>query len=175
MAFRIGPALAAAGGTLLLYSGLTGKNWSKALQSLITTGKPSTSTDYGLTSFTGGTNSSDGTSGNTNIPSAPADISGNVQLGQQLAGAYGWGSGQEWDALYNLWEKESGWNNLADNPSSGAYGIAQALPPTKYPPAAQASGGSSASAQIQWGLQYIQATYGDPIAAWAHEVEYNWY
>lgn len=49
----------------------------------------------------------------------------------------------------------SGWNQFADNPSSGAYGIPQALPPTKMPFAAQAAGGSNPTAQIGWMVDYI--------------------
>lgn len=103
-----------------------------------------------------------------------ASKSSNVALGQQLAAAMGW-TGQEWSALDQLWNKESGWSNTALNPASGAYGIAQALPPTKMPYAAQAAGGSSARAQIDWGLSYIRQRYGDPVAAWAHEMAQGWY
>jgi hypothetical protein len=73
--------------------------------------------------------------------------------------------------------RESGWNRFARNPSSGAYGIPQALPPTKLPPAGQAGGGSHASPQIDWGLNYIKTTpgYGSPAAAWAHEQAHGWY
>ena len=42
----------------------------------------------------------------------------------------------EFPDLVRLWDDESGWRADATNPSSGAYGIAQALPPTKYPKAA---------------------------------------
>lgn len=87
-------------------------------------------------------------------------------LGRQMAAAYGWGSGAEWKALDALWTQESGWNQYAKNPQSGAYGIAQALPPTKMPFAAQQGGGSDAAAQIKWGLDYIKARYRDPVKAW---------
>ena len=55
--------------------------------------------------------------------------------------------------------------------------MAQALPASKYPFAGQALGGSNARAQINWGLNYIKTrpTYGDPLAAWAHEEAFNWY
>lgn len=102
----------------------------------------------------------------------------NKALARQLASAYGWGSGSEWTALNNVVMAESGWNNLATNPSSGAFGIAQALPPTKYPQAGRPSsdgGSANAQAQIQWMLQYIKSTYGTPSKAWAHEQSDNWY
>jgi hypothetical protein len=70
---------------------------------------------------------------------------------------------------------EAGWNQFADNPSSGAYGIPQALPPTKMPFAAQAAGGSNPTAQINWMVDYILSTYGSPEAAESHESSYHWY
>lgn len=76
--------------------------------------------------------------------------------------------------LEPLWEKESNWRVTATNPTSGAYGIAQALPDSKY-----ASAGSdwqtNAITQIRWGLGYIKAVYGTPCAAWAHSQATNWY
>jgi hypothetical protein len=102
----------------------------------------------------------------------------NKALGQQLAASYGWGSGDQWTALNNVVMAESGWNNTVTNPSSGAYGIAQALPATKYPQAGQpASDGGASNAQVQilWMLAYIKARYGTPVAAWNHEQAVSWY
>ncbi|MET7479530.1 phage tail tape measure protein [Streptomyces sp. NPDC005648] len=91
--------------------------------------------------------------------------SANQKIGQVLASARGW-SGPQWAALKNLWNGESGWNERALNKSSGAYGIAQALPASKY-----ASAGSdwktSASTQIKWGLSYIASRYGNPLSAYS--------
>ena len=62
----------------------------------------------------------------------------------------------------------------ASNPSTGAYGIPQALPGSKM-----ASAGpdwqTSAATQIRWGLGYIESTYGSPCAAWSHEQADGWY
>jgi phage-related protein len=67
-------------------------------------------------------------------------------------------------SLVTLWNGESGWNYQATNPTSGAYGIPQALPADKM-----ASAGSdwktNAATQIRWGLGYIQSVYGSPTAA----------
>jgi len=90
----------------------------------------------------------------------------NRNIGQQIAASYGWGSGAEWASLDALAMGESGWSNTAKNASSGAYGIAQALPESKYPPAGRASGGSDAATQIRWMLDYIKGRYGDPINAY---------
>jgi hypothetical protein len=80
-----------------------------------------------------------------------------------------------WPAFYSLVMAESGFNRFARNPTSGAYGIAQALPPTKYPFAGQAAGGSHAGAQLSWMFSYIAARYGNPLNAWAHEQAAHWY
>ncbi|MGH7239601.1 MAG: transglycosylase SLT domain-containing protein [Candidatus Saccharimonadales bacterium] len=89
----------------------------------------------------------------------------------------GWDSGNEWDSLVKLWNKESGWKATAKNPNSGAYGIPQALPATKMPKAAQPppAGSSNPGSQITWGLSYIKERYGSPSGAWEHEVANNWY
>lgn len=88
-------------------------------------------------------------------------------------GAFGWGADQS-GCLMQLWTRESSWLTNATNPSSGAYGIAQALPPGKY-----SSAGSdwltSYRTQIEWGLGYIRDRYGSPCVAWDHETSSNWY
>jgi hypothetical protein len=118
----------------------------------------------------------------TTAPAAPStsgmpsgSVLANQAIARVLAAPYGWAAGQNWDDLVSLWNRESTWSATAKNADSGAYGIPQALPPTKMPAAAQESGGSSASAQISWGLSYIKATYGSPSAAWAHEQAEGWY
>ena len=67
-------------------------------------------------------------------------------------------------ALTRLWEGESGWRWNAENPSSGAYGIPQALPAEKMASAGE-DWRSNPATQIDWGLQYIKDTYGSPSAA----------
>ena len=85
---------------------------------------------------------------------------------------FGW-SGQ-FSCLSALWGQESGWNVYAENPSSGAYGIPQALPGSKMA-SAGANWQSDAATQISWGLGYIRASYGSPCAAWGHEEAAGWY
>lgn len=106
------------------------------------------------------------------IPSFPGLSGGtsgsNQKLGLAMMLAAGWGSSQ-WPALKALWTRESGWNANAVNPSSGAYGIPQALGhghPFNL---------GDAAAQIAWGLSYIRSRYGSPNAAWAHETAAGWY
>jgi hypothetical protein len=85
----------------------------------------------------------------------------------------GWSAGQ-FQCLDRLWTRESNWNYRASNPSTGAGGIAQALPANK-----QASVGAdyrtNPITQIKWGLNYIESRYGSPCGAWAHSQGYGWY
>src|SRR5579859_4287505 len=56
-----------------------------------------------------------------------ADEKANQTLGKAMAAAYGWAAGTNWTSLDNVVMAESGWNNLAQNPGSTAYGIGQFL------------------------------------------------
>jgi hypothetical protein len=95
------------------------------------------------------------------------------QIAMAMLPRYGWSNGQ-FSCLDNLWTRESGWNLYATNPSSGAYGIPQALPASKMA-SAGADWQTNPATQIRWGLGYIQATYGSPCGAWGHETAYGWY
>jgi Transglycosylase SLT domain len=95
------------------------------------------------------------------------------QIAIAMLPGYGW-SASEFSCLNSLWEQESGWNAYAANPSSGAYGIPQALPGSKMATAGP-DWQSNPATQIKWGLGYIQSTYGSPCGAWAHESAAGWY
>ena len=103
----------------------------------------------------------------TQVPSGTARRIAELMLVQ-----FGW-IGQ-FSCLSALWAQESGWNVYAENPSSGAYGIPQALPGSKMA-SAGADWQSDAATQINWGLAYIRAAYGSPCAAWGHEEAAGWY
>lgn len=94
-------------------------------------------------------------------------------IGKALLSDFGWSSDQ-FGCLDSLWTKESGWNVTADNPSSSAYGIPQALPGSKMS-SAGADWATNPVTQITWGLGYIQDRYGSPCAAWGHSQSHNWY
>ena len=86
-----------------------------------------------------------------------------------------WGGGQ-WPPFNDLVNRESGWDPTAINPSSGAAGLAQALPPSKYPAGAWPyTGKSSAVKQLQWMIQYIAGRYGTPAGAIDWHNSHNWY
>lgn len=81
-----------------------------------------------------------------------------------LMASYGWGEG-EYACLVELWEHESQWRWDATNPSSGAYGIPQALPASKMG-SHGADWKSNGQTQIRWGLDYIKGRYMSPCSAW---------
>ncbi len=105
--------------------------------------------------------------------SAPVSSGSAQQIAAGMVAARGWGSDQ-FSCLVSLWNKESGWNTTASNPSSGAYGIPQSLPGSKMA-SAGADWRTNASTQITWGLGYIAEVYGTPCSAWAHSQATNWY
>jgi hypothetical protein len=86
---------------------------------------------------------------------------------------FGFGSDQ-FGCLDSLYNRESGWNVHADNPSSSAYGIPQALPGSKMSSAGP-NWANDAATQIRWGLGYIKARYGTPCGAWGHSQSNGWY
>jgi hypothetical protein len=87
-----------------------------------------------------------------------------------LVAARGWGSSQ-FTCLVMLWDRESGWNSHAENSSSGAYGIPQALPGSKM----GVGWNTDYKVQIRWGLGYIAGSYGSPCGAWNSEISRGWY
>ena len=94
-------------------------------------------------------------------------------IAQTMVAERGWGS-EQFACLDSLWQKESGWKVTADNPSSSAYGIPQALPGSKMS-SAGADWQTNAATQITWGLGYISDRYGTPCAAWSHSQAKNFY
>jgi hypothetical protein len=94
-------------------------------------------------------------------------------IAADMVSARGWDSGQ-YNCLVSLWNKESGWNMYAQNKSSGAYGIPQALPGNKMA-SAGADWATNAATQISWGLGYISGRYQTPCGAWTHSQAVGWY
>ena len=86
---------------------------------------------------------------------------------------HGWSQSQ-FSCLEKLWNKESRWKVNADNPSSTAYGIPQALPGNRMA-AYGKDWRTNPVTQIKWGLDYIEATYGSPCSAWGHSQAKGWY
>jgi hypothetical protein len=92
---------------------------------------------------------------------------------QILNNKFGYGSSQ-FDCFNSIIMRESMWRVNATNPSSGAYGIPQALPGSKM-----ASEGSdwrtNPATQIIWGIKYMKDRYGSPCAAWSFKSANGWY
>ena len=106
------------------------------------------------------------------VPKPPA---GPKEIGATLAAKRGW-TGQQWKCLETLWQRESGWNPTAQNPTSTAYGIAQFLNQTWATVGAVKT--ADTGDQIQAGLDYIAQRYETPCGAWSHwinETPHHWY
>ena len=95
------------------------------------------------------------------------------QIAQAMLPEFGF-SADQFSCLDSLWTKESGWDPSADNPTSSAYGIPQALPGEKMA-SAGADWATNPATQIRWGLGYIAEVYGSPCSTWAFSVANNWY
>lgn len=95
------------------------------------------------------------------------------QIARKMLRSFGW-TWRQFKYLDMLWKAESSWNVSAENPSTGAFGIPQAVPGSKMS-AAGADWQTNAATQIRWGLGYISAAYGSPRSAWEHEAMYGWY
>ncbi|MEV0647011.1 lytic transglycosylase domain-containing protein [Phytomonospora sp. NPDC050363] len=114
-----------------------------------------------------------GSGPSVNVPASCDHLSGNRAIGCAVMVDEGFGMDQ-WSCLNSLWDHESGWNHKAENPSSGAYGIPQALPGSKM----GSEGGDWATnpaTQVKWGLGYIKGRYDSPCGAWGFWQANNWY
>jgi hypothetical protein len=93
------------------------------------------------------------------------------EIGRALVAEYGFGP-EQFTCLDSLYVSESNWRVNADNPTSSAYGIPQALTQLHDLPADYMT---SAEAQIRWGLDYIERSYGTPCNAWSFKQGHGWY
>jgi hypothetical protein len=183
-------------GAVVLWSGIKGTSVSDTFRSLLS-GQPDTTVTEPITGSAGTAAGTGGTAPAGNTGASSASAAANQAIARLLAAPYGWSTGQQWADLVSLWNRESNWESNIINPSSGAFGIAQALGHgvnpgvcplvvepggtvygrnvtiNQYPSSAANSG--DAASQISWGLPYIRDTYGSPSAAWAHEVAKGWY
>lgn len=82
--------------------------------------------------------------------------------------------GSQFSCADSLIAKESGWNVSATNPSSGSYGLPQALPAEKL-----ASAGSdwrtNPETQLKWFRSYVDSRYGGVCGAWSFWKSNHWY
>jgi hypothetical protein len=190
-------------GGLLVWSGIKDYTLAQTFKDLASgtfpatsgTAEPISQDTYGTAADSSATASTTGTSSTAASQSAAFNATGSTSAQQALnnaAAAYGWNTGAEWSALTNIEMREAGFNASATNPSSGAYGLGQALGhgsgaatqgtvTNEYggygvsDAVAQAANSGDAEAQAIWMTAYIKVVYGDPIAAWAHEQSAGWY
>ena len=102
------------------------------------------------------------------------DVSGDPrEIAKALLSEFGY-SQDQFPCLDSLYTGESGWRVNADNPSSSAYGIPQALPGSKMA-SAGADWATNPETQIRWGLGYIQDRYGSPCGALSFKSGHGWY
>ncbi|MFB9555545.1 transglycosylase SLT domain-containing protein [Streptomyces roseoviridis] len=80
----------------------------------------------------------------------------------------------QFQCFSNIVDHESGWNYRATNPSSGAYGLVQALPGSKMA-SAGADWQTNPATQIKWGLSYMNNRYDSPCGAWSFWQANRWY
>ncbi len=117
-----------------------------------------------------GTKSAPTTGTATPINVDPSSAQG---IAKTLLAQRGMGDDQ-FSCLVQMWDNESGWRVNAQNSSTGAYGIPQALPGSKMA-AYGADWQTNPKTQILWGLAYIQGRYGTPCQAWASWQAQGWY
>lgn len=111
------------------------------------------------------------------VPASSSVVSGNraanKAIMQQVFAGFGWGSGAEWAAQDYVEMREAGYNNMAQNPTSSAFGEGQFLDSTW--PAYGFTKTADPMAQAYDMAVYERARYHDPIGAAAHEKADNWY
>lgn len=88
------------------------------------------------------------------------------RLGQIVSRNRSWFNKQQWYCLIELWDKESGWNYKANNPTSSAYGIAQQLKLNEK---------TKPLKQVRKGLDYIEHRYETPCKALKFHRQQGWY
>ena len=99
---------------------------------------------------------------------------GNMKFAQvYISQKYNWNQTQ-YGCLVALWNRESHWNHVARNRSSGAYGIPQAMPGDKMSKFGD-DWQTNPVTQIKWGVNYIDKRYDTPCGALAHSDSTGWY
>jgi len=179
-----------AAGSVLIYAGVKGYSVPQAFQAILQGKSPT------RLSQTAGINTSavaDSSSSSSSGGSSKGVVSSgsNKEILQKTAAEFGW-TGDQWTCLDNVEVREAGYNAQARNPSSGAFGMAQALG-HGVPGGAGADGtneyggygltvaqarlanNGDPGTQALWMCNYIRSAYGNPCNAWKHEQAFGWY
>lgn len=123
--------------------------------------------------------SSSSSSSSKNDSSSSSSIGTTVPVGDMQQWAHDYllsngGTEADFTATVYIISHESGWSVTATNPSSGAYGLAQALPGSKM-----SSHGSdwatNYQTQLRWFWDYCKSRYGSIQGAYNFWVANHWY
>lgn len=170
------PALWATVGGLLIIASAQQTAYGLDFPSTVHLTLPSTHSDGSKNLRIGSTSAQGSLASQISEMAVVASISQQVEMARSIIGAkkvtkaimdteYSWGDDQ-YTCINKLWSKESHWNYKAHNYSSGAHGIAQALPAVKMEVISD-DWRTNPVTQIRWGLRYIDLRYDDPCNAWA--------
>lgn len=108
----------------------------------------------------------------TTVAKETYDSSSIKSLAQELCdNTFGTGQFQYLDLIVR---SESGWNPRAREPTSGAYGLGQALPASKMAPYGS-DYLTNPETQLRWLMGYIAGRYGTPEKAWGFHLAHHWY
>lgn len=113
--------------------------------------------------------------GSASYPQGGSYDAGSVQaIAKDVLAANG--QADQWGCFEAIIGQESGWDPYATNPSSGAYGIPQALPGEKMA-SAGADWQTNPATQIKWALGYMNGRYGSPCGAYDFKFTqgHGWY
>jgi hypothetical protein len=125
------------------------------------------------------------------VPPPAPDPGTARSIAYSLLPSFGFDQAGQYTCLVALWTQESSWESWATEPTSGAYGLAQALGhgtagtqgtvTNEYggfgltDAEAREANSGDATQQIRWGLGYIESAYGSPCAAEQHELDFRNY
>lgn len=82
--------------------------------------------------------------------------------------------GDQYPCAAAIITRECGWSPTATHPTSGAYGLAQALPGAKMARFGS-DWHSNPLTQLRWMHAYVHSRYGSACAAWAFWQTHRWY
>ena len=82
-----------------------------------------------------------------------------------------WGE-EQWNAFWQIIQKESGWKVTAQNPTSSAYGLCQTMLSLHEVGENFMTDGQE---QLRWCIDYIDERYGTPLQALAFWNANNWF
>lgn len=186
-----------AAGAIFVYGGIVGKSPLAALRAVVQGSSPASApTTQDIPQIPPGEPPSfgpDAANPGTQSAGIASGLSPQAAL-QTAAARYGWDKGPQWTALTNIEMNEAGFNPRATNPTSQAFGLAQALDhgtaktqgtlSNMYggfgltTAQAVAANSGDPGTQALWMVNYIRSRYTNPVNAWAkyhHADGSNWY